>query len=352
MNPISFQGGLTMEKAVNRRSFIGKTLVATAGTAAWKSIEEQKLLAWMNESAPETKPVEGNTTLKGMPLGQIGDMKISRLICGGNLVGGYAHSRDLTYVSSLLVNYFTPEKVFETWRLCEENGINTAVLDVRQQADRNINLMQKYWRTGGKIQFIGQCNPLSTDIETTLKVGVDSGAGAIFIQGGVADKWVKNKRVDLLGKALDFIRQNNILAGVAGHSLHVPIECEKAGLNPDFYVKTFHRDDYWSATPKENRSEFIVDVESSDDHNKDHDNIWCINPDETAAFMAKVHKPWIAYKVLAAGAIAPKKAMEFAFKHGADFTLVGMFDFQVAENATVARNAVAVAQSRLRPWQA
>jgi hypothetical protein len=345
-------GGLTMEKVVNRRSFIGKSLVATAGVAAWRSLEEQNLLARMNESGQAAKSPALPSSSTGMPMGQMGDMKISRLICGGNLVGGYAHSRDLTYVSSLLVNYFTPEKVFETWRLCEEYGINTAVLDVRQQADRNINLMQKYWKAGGKIQFIGQCNPLSTDIETTLKVGVDSGAGAIFIQGGVADKWVKNKRVDLLGKAVDFIKQNNVLAGVAGHSLHVPIECEKAGLNPDFYVKTFHRDDYWSATPKEHRVEFIVDVESSDDHNKDHDNMWCINPEETAAFMSKVKKPWIAYKVLAAGAIDPKKAMEFAFKQGADFALVGMFDFQVVENATVARNAVASAQSRLRPWQA
>jgi hypothetical protein len=341
-----------MEKVFNRRSFMQKSLVATAGAAAWKSLEEKNLLARINESPQSAKPAQLPASSTGMPMGQIGDMKISRLICGGNLVGGYAHSRDLVYVSSLLKNYFTPEKVFETWRLCEESGINTAVLDVRQEADRNINLMQKYWKEGGKIQFIGQCNPLSTDIETTLKVGVDSGAGAIFIQGGVADKWVKNKRVDLLGKALDFIRQNNVFAGIAGHSLYVPIECEKAGLNPDFYVKTFHRDDYWSATPKENRVDFLVDVESSNNHNRDHDNMWCINPDETAAFMAKVHKPWIAYKVLAAGAIAPKDAMEFAFKHGADFALVGMFDFQVVENASVARNAVASAQSRLRPWRA
>jgi hypothetical protein len=338
-----------MKPQINRRNFLQKSAVATAGTAlVWKSLEEEVLLARMQGGKPEGAPAAAESN--GMPVGKIGDLKISRIICGGNLVGGYAHSRDLTYVSPLLMHYFTPEKVFETWRLSEEFGINAAVLDVRQEADRNINLMQKYWKSGGKIQLIGQCNPLSTDIETTLKVGVDSGACAIFIQGGVADRWVKNQRVDLIGKALDFLRQNNILAGVAGHSLHVPVACEKAGLNPDFYVKTFHRDDYWSATPKEHRVDFIVDVESSDDHNKDHDNMWCINPVETAAFMAKVKKPWIAYKVLAAGAIEPKKALEFAFQHGADFALVGMFDFQVAENAKLARTAVAASLQRERPW--
>lgn len=342
-----------MNLHIDRRSFLQKSAIASAGTAlAWKSLEEDVLLAQMQKPKPEAPPIQAAEESKGMPMGRIGDLKISRLICGGNLVGGYAHARDLIYVSPLLTHYFTAEKVFETWRLSEENGINTAVLDVRQEADRNLNLMQKYWKSGGKIQFIGQCNPLSTDIETTLKVGVDSGACAIFIQGGVADRWVKNQRVDLLGKALDFIRQNNILAGVAGHSLHVPIACEKASLNPDFYVKTFHRDDYWSATPKTHRVDFLVDIESSGDHNKDHDNMWCINPEETAAFMAKVNKPWIAYKVLAAGAIAPKTALEFAFKRGADFALVGMFDFQVAENARLAQMAVADSRERERPWQA
>jgi len=30
---------------------------------------------------------------------------------------------------------------------------------------------------------------------------------------------------------------------------------------------------------------------------------WCRNPEETAAFMQTVTKPWIAFKIMAAGAI-------------------------------------------------
>jgi hypothetical protein len=341
-----------MNDKLNRRSFFKKSMVASAGaTLAWQSLEEKVLMAELQGKPKPTTPAKTDNSTPSMPMGKIGDLQISRLICGGNLVGGYAHSRDLIYVSSVLEHYFTPEKIFETWRLSEEHGVNTMVLDVRERADKNLNLVQRYWKQqGGKIQFIGQCNPKSNDIQTTLKVAVDNGAVGIFIQGGVGDNWVKNQRVDLLGKAVDFIRQNGLVAGLAGHSLHVPVECEKAGIHPDFYVKTFHRDDYWSATPKENRKEFLVDISASDNHNQDHDNMWCINPAETAAFMSKVKKPWIAYKVLAAGAIHPKEGFDFAFKHGADFVLAGMFDFQVIENAGLAGAAAIMHQSRTRPW--
>ena len=70
--------------------------------------------------------------------------------------------------------------------------------------------------------------------------------------------------------------------------------------------------------------------------------------------MAKVRKPWIAFKILAAGAIPPRHAFPYAFKSGADFILVGMFDWQVAENARWARRIVGLVSKpesqRIRPW--
>jgi len=37
-----------------------------------------------------------------VPFSTIKDLKISRLLCGGNLISGFAHSRDLVYVSPLI----------------------------------------------------------------------------------------------------------------------------------------------------------------------------------------------------------------------------------------------------------
>ena len=68
--------------------------------------------------------------------------------------------------------------------------------------------------------------------------------------------------------------------------------------------------------------------------------------------MARVQRPWIAYKVFAAGAIRPRHGFEHAFANGADFALVGMFDFKVAEDAAIARQVLAATQKRPRAWMA
>jgi NAD(P)H-dependent flavin oxidoreductase YrpB (nitropropane dioxygenase family) len=77
-----------------------------------------------------------------------------------------------------------------------------------------------------------------------------------------------------------------------------------------------------------------------------------IDPAETIAFMAKVRKPWIAYKVLAAGAIQPGDGFRYALENGADFALVGMFDFQIASDAAITRDLLAEKRKRPRAWLA
>ena len=88
--------------------------MASAGTAIGLSLEEKILLAQQAKAKnnSDRELPKGNT--KGLPMGKIGNVKISRLITGGNLIGGAAHARDLIYVSSLLKNYFTDEKIMET----------------------------------------------------------------------------------------------------------------------------------------------------------------------------------------------------------------------------------------------
>jgi len=83
-----------------------------------------------------------------------------------------------------------------------------------------------------------------------------------------------------------------------------------------------------------------------------YDNMWCINPEETIEYMKTVKKPWIAFKVLAAGAIYPRQAFPYAFSNGADLIAVGMFDFQVKEDAILAAKVVRQTQNRARPWYA
>jgi NAD(P)H-dependent flavin oxidoreductase YrpB (nitropropane dioxygenase family) len=66
--------------------------------------------------------------------------------------------------------------------------------------------------------------------------------------------------------------------------------------------------------------------------------------------MFTVKQPWIAFKVLAAGAIPPHRGFRHAFEGGADFILVGMFDWQIAEDVQITKQVLGNLR-RLRPWR-
>lgn len=306
-----------------RRRFLKNLLAASAAGAAGLSLEEKALLASAGG---------GSTGAGELPAGRIKELEISRLICGGNLISGFAHDRDLIYVSSLLKHYFTDEKVLETLQICGRNGINSAVL----RLDRHtLRLIRKYRQQVGEgLQWIAQVKLGDSDPTAQAATAIENGAVAAYLHGGVGDRLVAEERLDVIARVVEFIKDQGVPAGVGGHNIDVPVACEGAGIDVDFYMKTLHPADYWSFTPE-----------------REHDNVWSTTPRKTIEFMQKVQKPWIAYKVLAAGAIHPRRGFRFAFENGADFVCVGMFDFQVAEDAGIAREILSGNLDRGRPWR-
>ncbi len=313
-----------MSKLLNRRKFLKNSIITSAGISAGLSLEEKALLARTTRKPGLKVPKD---SIKSLPMGKIGNVKISRLICGGNLINGYAHSRNLIYVSSLLQHYFTDEKIIETLRISEENGINTCILNVASSSrqENTVGILNKYWKEeGGKIQWIAQCDAYEHDLFTNVKKAVDNGAVGAFIQGGCGDNLIKNgNRVDLIGKVVSLMKENGLIAGVGSHMLEVPMAVEKEGINPDFHFKTLNTVDYH-----------------------------CEKLEETIEFMKKVNKPWIAYKVLGAGVTEPRRGFKYAFEKGADFINIGMYDFQIKEDVLITKKVLSSSMKRERLWYA
>jgi len=336
-----------MDQHTDRRCFLARGLLTAGGALGFGSIEEQILLAAMQDGAARGKP---DIPPGALPQGKIRDVSISRLILGGNLIGGCAHSRDLMYVSRLFKAYNTEAKVFETLELALDCGINTIQIDPRVWDE--VLKFNRGRRT--KMQILACLVPVPDRgaMEAEIRRVLDNGATLLYTHGGDTDQYVRtHERIDVVAQFIELAHKCGVAAGVGAHSLKVIELCEQQKLPADYYVKTFHIARYWSATPKPRRRDWEWLERNPTDHDAANDNLWCLDAEQTADFMEKVEKPWVAFKVMAAGAIRPNVAFAHAFRNGADFVMAGMFDFQVEQDTKLAIDSVRQNAARKRPWR-
>ncbi len=330
-----------MTSRLNRRRSIKKSILTSAGSALTLQVGSGKILAQDTAEKPTTAQSQP-THKAGLQKGRIGNLRISRLLLGGNLLTHFTHSRDLKYVSNLTAHYNTEEKIIETMAVAEAHGIDTLVIHT---APGIMSVLKKYrYERGGKMKWI-ICP--TAPVEAQLKAYgeqvrqlADEGTDAIYLWGVVADRLVSQGKVDLMAKAVEIAKDHGVPSGVGAHDLRVIMECEENQINADFYIKTLHHHNYPSA-PKPNELTTVV---------AEVPGYWCNNPQKVVNFMKGVEKPWIAFKVMAAGAIPPADAFQYAFENGADHVLAGMFDFEIAEDVLIA-NKVLTKVKRARPWR-
>ncbi len=309
---------------MNRRQLLQTTLTAAVAQSAGSG---------SSRAAAEEKGT--------LPQGKIGDLKLSRMILGGNLLTHYTHSRDLKYVYNLCAHYNTDEKIMETLAAAEANGINTVSM---HNPPRPMGVLRKYRARGGKIQWIicptAKVTEDMEEYKTQVRELIQEGCEAIYLWGVHSDKLMADGKIGLIAKAVEVAKDEGVPSGVGAHDLRVIAECEKQKIPADFYIKTFHHHKYPSGPkPGQIKGPYA-----------ENPGYWCSDPEATIELMKNVTKPWIAFKVMAAGAIPPKDAFRYAFENGADHILAGMFDFEIQEDAEILRTTLA-GLNRTRPWR-
>ena len=158
-------------------------------------------------------------------------------------------------------------------------------------------------------------------------------------------------KMDAIGQMVELIKAQGVPAGVGGHSLNMPMACEKHNVNRRFLredlshgpllvghaqgrAEGIRLDEDGFVGPRRERRQHVVQQSRGND--RLHGN---------------GRKPWVAFKVMAAGAIPPRMAFSYAYRHGADFIIAGMFDFQVESDVKIAIENVQKAHGRKRPWR-
>lgn len=261
--------------------------------------------------------------------GKIGNVEFSRLILGGNPIGGWMHSRDLRYVSALSNAYLTDEKKMEIFQMAENCGVDTILGHPVM-----IEILNKYWSRGiGKIKWISDCG--GNDFVEAARKSIDGGCCAAYCQGQNCDTLVEKGDFKTIEKGLDIIRSAGMPAGLGAHKVTTLQACLKNGLKPDFWMKTLHHLNYWSAMPDK----------------PEHDNRYCNDADETVKFINSREEPVIGFKVLAAGAIPPADGIRYGLENGSDFICLGMFDFNMIEDVNLFNEIIADLPARTRPWR-
>jgi len=119
-------------------------------------------------------------------------------------------------------------------------------------------------------------------------------------------------------------------AGIGAHQLETVQACVAAGLAPDFWVKTLHHCDYWSAAQGRPERQHLVREPRGD--RRLHER--------AAPALDRLQGP-------RRGRIPPSDGFKYAFRNGADFICVGMYDFQIVEDVNIALGALGESRDRL-----
>lgn len=246
-------------------------------------------------------------TLPRPKMVSLGGVPVSRFILGGNPFGGYSHStveRD-----NEMIDWYTMERVKETYRKAEEAGVTTHI----GRADNFIlRALREHWNEGGTLTWICQTCPGVGSIMHGVNNAIRGHARCCFIHGGEMDHRVYTKDTAPVLEAVQAIRDAGMAVGVAGHHTRT-IQWAADHLELDFFMTCYYNPS--DRTRQAHRDYAMEEYYGPEDR------------DAMCALIQQLPAPAIHYKVLAAGRLDPREAFAYvaqAYRPG-DAVCVGVY---------------------------
>ena len=303
----------------SRRGFLGHVSTLTVAAAT------------TGAAAEASQAVDPNGLPNLLPAAQIGDLRVTKLILGGNPIYGHSHFNRL--YSQHLREYHTPERVLSLVRECVKAGVNTwqnsytarTVGDVLRCREEGIPF---HWFLLGKGDWVSD----PSIIDTAAKNKPDG----IAPHGGSSERLHREGRLSLLRDMLKRIRQTGCLVGLSAHNPAVIEVAEDQGWDVDYYMCCA----YYHNRPRNEVEELLGEKPMGEVYLRS-------DRDRMMKIVRNASKPCLVYKVLAAGReVLSSRGIQEAFKYALDnmkqndAMIVGMFqEFgdQVSMNARIVR---------------
>ncbi len=299
----------------DRREFLMRAGAAAAMAAASK-----------HASAGSALPTAASEAAPALPTIQLGPHKVTRLIAGGNPIGGFGHS--VTNMSRHMLEYFTLERTVEFLEKCARNGINTWQFD---HMEKPIAALRTAREHGANLNFI--CLHAERSKDAPVKsIIADMKPIAIVHHGGVTDSLFRSGKAGQVRDFVKKVRDHGVLAGVSSHCPDNIKRMEDEGWENDLFMTCF----YYVSRPKEEQKKLLGKVVVDEPFFES-------DPIEMTDVIRQVKKPCLAFKILAAGRMcSSQESVERAFKYAfdrikpTDAVIVGMyprFEDEVVFNA-------------------
>ena len=252
-----------------------------------------------------------------LPTVRLGKHQITRLIVGANPFYGYSHFNAL--FSQHMLEWFTAERVCQTLRQCEAQGINTWQFS---QGGRGLEDLQRYRAEGGKLQAIlVSGRPMEEDLTEIPKLA-KLGPLGIAHHGGVTDRRWRGGEQHKIREFLKAVRDSGVRVGLSTHNPEVVEATEEQNWDIDFYMTCV----YYVTRPQEELQKILGqrppygEVFLPDD------------PPRMYRTIRQSKKSCLAFKILAAGRLTDSpRQIEEAFRTAyasikpQDAVIVGMY---------------------------